>query len=250
MAAPGSRGGHRSRPRVYIAVGPVTDAATKYLSPAFLRGMERRATVKVHCAEAETFLASGDGPAGGKTMVEQRHVDVLEEHLPYELDMLEVALIAWGNLKQEQNESRDAWFSRMSAIEAFWVHARTIYEFFTRSTNAEGRTACANDFTLKQIAYDLGELGSKVDDIHTQIVHLNYNRPRGEAPEKLDYYFAARSKNAIDRAVSLFQKNLKPDAQKHWNARTRMTIATPDGPRSPSSQYSAFSYTGPKDRRL
>ena len=33
--------------------------------------------------------------------LEQEHKDVLEEHLPYELDMLEEALSRWGSLPKE-----------------------------------------------------------------------------------------------------------------------------------------------------
>jgi hypothetical protein len=94
-------------------------------------------------------------------MIEQKNIDVLEEHLPYELDMLEEALRAWATSSKSAGESSSTWFTRMSAIEAFWVHARTLHEFFTRSANTEGRTACANDFTEKQMDFDFEELGKK-----------------------------------------------------------------------------------------
>jgi hypothetical protein len=121
--------------------------------------------------------------------LEQKHIDVLREHLPYELEMLHEAMLAWA--------SSTDWFRQMSAIEVFWVKARTLHEFFTRDAQAEGRTACANDFTTQQIRYDFKELGNRVDDINTQITHLNYYRPLGDATEKLDYHFAGARRGPL-----------------------------------------------------
>jgi hypothetical protein len=149
--------------------------------------------------------------------LEQKHIDVLREHLPYELNMLDQALLAWKS--SQEPHSMAEWFAQMSAIEMFWVKARTLREFFVRTAHTEGRTACANDFTTEPIQYDFHELSSRLDDINTQISHLNYFRPLGNATEKLDWHFACRTKGAIDRAVSLFQKNLTPEAEGHWKRR-------------------------------
>jgi hypothetical protein len=176
--------------------------------------------------------------------LEQKHIDVLREHLPYELNMLDEALLAWTSFQKPRTMAQ--WFAQMSAIEMFWVKTRTLHEFFTRNAQAEGRTACANDFTAQPIQYDFGELGNRVDEINTQISHLNYYRPVGDATEKLDYYFALRAKGAIDRAVARFQDNLRPEVAKHWKSRGPITIKVPDSTPGASAEFS--SYTGPAPR--
>src|SRR5262245_27276661 len=86
--------------------------------------------------------------------LEQKHIDVLQEHLPYELNMLDQALLAWRIFPRPRD--RAEWFAQMSAIEMFWVRARTLHEFFTRDYGPDSRTACANHFTAQPIDYDLG----------------------------------------------------------------------------------------------
>lgn len=134
----------------------------------------------------------------------------------------------------------------MSAIEIFWVKARTLHEFFARDAQAEGRTACANDFTAQPIQYDFKELVNRLDDINTQISHLNYYRPAGNSTDKLDYHFALRTKGAIDRAVSKFQEkeNLRGEAAEHWERRSPKMINVPDATPGASAEYSSF--TGPR----
>ncbi|MGA8155123.1 MAG: hypothetical protein WB822_02700 [Rhodoplanes sp.] len=151
--------------------------------------------------------------------LEQEHKDVLEEHLPYELDMLEEALSRWGSLPKEPD-----FFRRNSTIETFWVHARNIHEFF-QNKQTNGRTAAANKFTTKSIYYEFKEFGNKIQNIHDQIAHLNYSRPR-TAEQKLDLAFARRVKEAIDRAVGNFQANLRPEATRYWRTRSAKQIAS------------------------
>jgi len=179
---------------------------------------------------------------------------MLKEHLPYELNMLEQALLAWSRHEHMEDESPEYWFARMSAIEAFWTQARNIREFFTLSGD-EGRTARAKDFTVKPMDYDFEELGNNINRLHAQISHLNYDRPAGEAPgempgKKLDYDFARRVKDAVDRAVAQFQQNLTPAAIQHWEIRTPTAIPHPPGaPPGPSSHFEMTRLSINKDRR-
>ena len=73
----------------------------------------------------------------------QEHIAILKEHLPYEIDMLEEALIAWSANPSRAGETKQQWFRGMSALEAFWVHARNLAEFF-EDRKGESRTAAAS----------------------------------------------------------------------------------------------------------
>src|ERR1700716_3048028 len=66
-------------------------------------------------------------------MIEQEPnvIAVLEELLPYELDMLEGCFLRLHarEFLEQRRERRDG-VSRNAWIESFWVHARNLYEFF------------------------------------------------------------------------------------------------------------------------
>jgi hypothetical protein len=161
----------------------------------------------------------------GKKELSQDQIDVLEEHLPYELNALEAGLAAWASSASDDRD-RQYWFRRISAIEAFWVHARILHEFFTKT---EVRAASANHFTKSRRDYEIPD----VDKVQQQIVHLNYGRPRGDHQDKLDYWFAQRFLGSVDRAVQDFQRSLIEDAQKHWKMRDPLTVSVP--PSSPQA---------------
>src|SRR4051812_15785969 len=93
--------------------------------------------------------------------IETRHYDMLVEHLPYEIDMLRAAYAFLTcaerpKVKEAIKENTAlVTFISNATIEAFWVHARSLLEFFRREAQAEGRTASANDFTNGPLHYDL-----------------------------------------------------------------------------------------------
>src|SRR5690349_4588111 len=64
--------------------------------------------------------------------LEQKHVEVLREHLPYELNMLDHAASAWRIFQRPRDRAEG--FAQMSAIEMFWVRARTLHEFSRKTT--------------------------------------------------------------------------------------------------------------------
>lgn len=143
--------------------------------------------------------------------------DILHEHLGYEIDMVAsaIAAIAAGDAD---------WFRRMCAIEAFWLHARTLLEFFEDRT-APSRTAAAQHFTDKPIEFEIPSRTKYEALMNDQIAHLNYGRTRNEL-EKLrghDVYVVA---GALARAILVFEKHLRSDAREIWETRTsgRLTI--------------------------
>jgi hypothetical protein len=119
-----------------------------------------------------------------------------------------------------QPQSRSDWFSRIAPIEAFWVHARILQEFFTQ---IEVRASSAAHFTKLENDYEIPD----VEKIQQQIVHLNYGRPRGLDKEKLDYWFAERFVGYVNRAILKFQADLIDDAKKYWRMRSVIVIKSP-----------------------
>jgi hypothetical protein len=61
----------------------------------------------------------------------RRQFELFTEHLPYELAMLDAATDFLSRPVSE-DPSRAGWFRTQSGIEAFWVHARLLIEFFTQ----------------------------------------------------------------------------------------------------------------------
>jgi hypothetical protein len=167
--------------------------------------------------------------------LEQKEIAVLEEHLPYELDMLEESLIAWSLLQGSQDDkNKQDWLRRMSVIEAFWVHARVLQEFFAKES--AGRAAVADDFTRPEtVHYNVPD----VSKIQNCVVHLNYDRPRGDDPAKLTYWEAQRVKESFDRAVVLFESKLSDDAKRYWRKREPQRVNFSFVPRTTHSSHHA-----------
>jgi hypothetical protein len=99
--------------------------------------------------------AGAQAAAEGEHLMDKIKVDILKEHLPYELDMLdEAAAYARSTEAAETNTKKgQVWFKRNAAIEAFWTHARNLIEFLTRekSPDLTVSSASAQDFTETSI---------------------------------------------------------------------------------------------------
>jgi hypothetical protein len=169
------------------------------------------------------------------TMGRER-IAILEEHLPYELDALDEALIAWRDIPKRDNETKQQWFRRMSAIEAFWVHARNLEEFF-EDRQGDSRTAAASHFSTTRFICSTSEVTKLVEKVQDQVVHLNYDRATSSG-QKLNYYEALRTKGHIDRAIQQFQEQLTDEARRHWKPRQPQTLSFPDTPPTTSNHFS------------
>jgi hypothetical protein len=184
------------------------------------------------------------------TMSRER-IAILEEHLPYELDVLDEALIAWCDNPKRDNETKQQWFRRMSAIEAFWVHARNLEEFF-EDRQGDSRTAAASHFSATRFICSTSEVTKLVEKIQDQVVHLNYDRATC-LEQKLSYWDAVRIKDQIDRAVQRLQEQLTDEAKRHWKPRQPQFLNCPDTSpttsnhfdRWPSDEASSVGPTGP-----
>jgi hypothetical protein len=149
--------------------------------------------------------------------LEKEQIDMLVEHLPYELNMLDGAYELLANVEGEDDHAK---MLTNVYIECFFLHARNLIEFFTKT---QKRTASASMFTHKRIDYELPDL---MDQINDQISHPNLARG-DNCMEPLTGSHIARIKGAIDRAVSLFQSKLKEDARTHWRNREAKSTEIP-----------------------
>lgn len=181
--------------------------------------------------------------AGLSVMNEQKlerdKIFILVKHLPYELDMLEQALVTW---RETQNDPENT-YTKNSAIETFWLHARSLADFFRNAKT--GRTATASHFTAGWVEYSMGDVRTLVTKVSDQIAHLSFDRAPESYYEKLNFDDAIRSIEHIDRAVQTFQQNLKEDAAQHWRPRAALTTMRRSETLVPSSDsYATASLLG------
>lgn len=165
--------------------------------------------------------------------------NILTEHLPYEIDLLEQCIEAWSkSAPASEGEPKEVWANRMMPINGFWLHARNLIEFFTRPAS-DSRTAAAGHFTTKVIHYEMPNK-EVVEKINDQISHLNYDRLTEFG--KLTIYDAVRIKEQIDRAISKFQDHLTVEAASLWQNRNRIKVQLNDhlSPQSRTSSYPSF----------
>lgn len=153
----------------------------------------------------------------------QRQLELFTEHLPYELAMLDAATDFLSRPVSE-DRSREGWFRRQSAIEAFWVHARLLEEFFTQTRNPsmsadhfipdfQANHASAKDFA-KGFDSNL-KLDTLVEEkINPQITHINYRREKDSLKKlghEIDFV-----KAQIDEDVRNFVDKLDPEWKEVW----------------------------------
>ena len=146
---------------------------------------------------------------------------MLVEHLPYEIAMLRMSYAFLRSTEMPPQsfsaKTEIVVFLNNTAIEAFWIHTRCLLEFFRRTSHSEGRTACAQDFTRETLSYDL-PFGNLEGSINDQICHLHYQRFR-DSSKKIDGFTMQRVKEAIERAIVLFENNLKCEFEELWTVR-------------------------------
>ena len=150
---------------------------------------------------------------------EARKHELFTKHLPYELDMFEQAA---AFIMSPENENLrpglSDWFRRMSALEAFWIHARNLHEFLIQkdpSPYGELNTASAKDFAPN--FNSKLRLGEVIEKIHAQVAHLWYKRESGwpkQLGHQIDWV-----KEEIDADVCRFEGKLRDDWHRLWKPR-------------------------------
>jgi hypothetical protein len=97
--------------------------------------------------------------------MDQPKQDMLTEHLPYELDMLERAYSFLHDPKFL--DARTDSFMRNATIEVFWAHVRNLNEFFRYPAGRDH--ASAADFTKAQFPQEIATK-ELTDRLNEQIV--------------------------------------------------------------------------------
>ena len=183
-------------------------------------------------------------------MDDQKKREMLCEHLPYELEMLDSAY-CFLHSEADQAERDKSPRKKNAAIEVFWLHARNLDEFVRYSSGTA--TAAAADFTSGDtFPYEM-ETRDLVDKMNDQICHLKYGRVAGDHQDKLQFFDRDRAKAAIDRAIKLFEENLTVEAEKLWKKRQPLVMVLSKLPAGSSSattstQTISSSFTGSKER--
>jgi len=141
--------------------------------------------------------------------------DTLREHLGYAVDLMAMSLKEIG--EPPHADRWREWYRQMSIIEVFWCQARILVEFFTGAL-ASTTTAAAIHFTKGEIPYEF-PMAQKLKDMRNdQIAHLNYARAT-DSELKLKPEHMYLTAGAIERALKLFESNLRDDMRKIWDAR-------------------------------
>jgi hypothetical protein len=179
---------------------------------------------------------------GKYTAMEKIEIDLLKEHLLYELDMLDEATTylqssefsELARLRQRGPE----WFKRNAAIEAFWTHARNIVEFLMRVKSADltVSSASARDFATDfRPSVKLDPIRVKINE---QVSHLGFCRTTVQS-EKLGHEMTW-VKPAIDSEIRRFAKLLNPQCRKHWVSRDPVAFVLLNANTNSTSAMTSF----------
>jgi hypothetical protein len=152
---------------------------------------------------------------------------VLDDALPYELDMLDAAARymqtdEFSNLTKFKTEIE--WLTCNATIETFWTHARCLMEFFSRRKNQDftASAASAMDFTEGfQPSSEMEELwgpGKLAEALNEQVSHVGFCG-KAEQFQKLGASEMVRVKSIIDKEVESFERTLKREFQPYWKSR-------------------------------
>jgi hypothetical protein len=137
--------------------------------------------------------------------------EFMEEHLPYEIGMLQ-GTYAQINVKIIETNA---------LIESFAIHARAFLEFFEVKRSKGHR---ASDFTnAKYICKYVNKLNdSTIKKLDQQIAHMTAKRTK-ESAAKFNGKERADLLTAIGKEVAEFKKQLKPEFSKLFGAHGEAT---------------------------
>jgi hypothetical protein len=147
--------------------------------------------------------------------------ELLEVHLSYELDILDYAFVIAATKAEGAEES----LHRLMAMDAFYIHARNLIEFF-HGSSVDGRTAVARRFT-KEGDFNYHNFDEYKEIINDQVAHLNLARGTN-ASRTIDGEVLAQIRDKLNVCLNRFQCNLTKDAHQHWQRRQTKNYAITD----------------------
>jgi hypothetical protein len=152
---------------------------------------------------------------------------VLDDALPYELDMLDAAARYMQTdefSKLTKSKTETEWLTCNATIESFWTHARCLMEFFSRRKNKDFTASAASAMDFTEGFYPSSEMenlwgpGSLSETINEQVSHVGFCR-KAEQLQKLGASEMVRVKSIIDKEVGTFERTLKREFQPYWKPR-------------------------------
>jgi hypothetical protein len=150
-------------------------------------------------------------------MPTQEQLDIINEHLPYEIDMLRGT---WRRLQHicsirvPANETLDEKIERFSLIESFCVHARSLTDFFDIRGKVKSDDAVSSDFTNTPTAsLDATQKDQKAlrEKLNKQIFHLTTRRETVETKKFDAGSDGVELLQMIEPEIAKFQSNLTTD---------------------------------------
>ncbi len=157
-------------------------------------------------------------------MPEKIFMDIIEEHLPYEIDMLrrtymQLSVVCKVSPDRETDEQRA---TRCTLTESFCVHARSLIDFFADEKRGTDAVACEfTDNRFVRLDRSKEPIKSIRDTkLNKQIFHLTKNRTIVES-EKFDAgKDGMEVLKIIEPAIEVFTNFLLPEFQSHFKCAT------------------------------
>ena len=152
---------------------------------------------------------------------------VLDDALPYELDMFDAAVHymqtdEFSKLTRPTTEIE--WLTCNAIIECFWTHARCLIEFFSRRKNQDFTASAASAMDFTEGFHPSSEMetlwgpGRLAEILNEQVSHVGFCR-KAQQLQKLGTSEMVRVKSIIDKEVENFERTLKREFQPYWKSR-------------------------------
>jgi len=175
-------------------------------------------------------------------MPDQILLDIINEHLPYEMDMLRVTYTKLAAIAQSPTaatpENRAC---RFALIESFCVHARSLVDFFL-ATSANPNDVLATEFTTG-FRSSLDPANAPLRDIRTklnkQIFHLTKDRTLIDAAKFDPGTDGSYVLNALEAEMRNFIACLRPDFRP-FTAHTVPVNVETHGPLGPTNHITSI----------
>jgi hypothetical protein len=141
--------------------------------------------------------------------------NLLDEHRPYEVQMLFVTHDTVYPTHQLSAVQLNV------VIECFCIHARNLFEFFTRTKGGKDNYAFAKAYVPDFTAFRDPQARNVKDALYrkicAQISHLTFNRVK-DSPEKFrTSHEVPEAKRLLEPEIRAFVNKLPHEYRQHWN---------------------------------
>lgn len=142
-----------------------------------------------------------------KSLQQPSLYELLEHHVSYEIDQMVASLMLLGNVKVPESwERQDSWQKALNnaLMESFYVHARTLFEFFEKKRGARECT----EATYKP--FQKVDTSIWVRKLNNQMAHVLDGRTADDSlkigdQDRIDML------NALSDELEVFKMALRPE---------------------------------------